>query len=358
MLNKVITIITFVGLLMVLAGCAGSPPAPPPLAEELIFYDWDADGIENVFEAFTQEYGVKIKYVTFASTEEAVKNMRAGKVYDVVVMGNPFMPALINEGLLAEIAYSNVPNFKNISANFRDLSYDSNNQHSIPYSWGTTGLVVRSDLVEEPITRWADMWDARYAGQIVNWSTTPRFFVGATLLSLGYSVNSEDPAELEAALEQLLALKPDNIWLNDEDGLKFVPFLLSGEAVMGQGWSEELWTAQEESDDVIYVLPEEGTILWGDNFVIPANSPNKYTAELFLNFILRPEISGQIVNGNYYPMANHAADSFVDEAILNDPVVYPTNEQLQNAELLLPLSPEGEALHTEIWGRFLAAPKN
>jgi len=357
-LRKNLTTIAFIGVLIVLVGCAAvaasePTPAPPQLAEELVFYDWSGDGIETVFEAFTEEYGVKIKYVTFLSTEEAVENMRAGAVYDVVVMENQFVPALRDEGLLAKIDYVNVPNFKNISANFRDLSYDPSNEHSIPYSWGTTGLVVRSDLVEEPITGWADMWDPRYAGRIVNWNTTPRFMIGATLLTLGYSVNSEDPAELEAALERLLVLKPDNIWLNDEDDL--VPFLLTGEAVMAQGWSEELWVAQEENDDVNYVLPEEGTILWGDNFVIPANSPHKYTAELFLDFILRPEISGQIVSSNYYPMANKAATEFVDPEILNDPVVYPANEAMRNAELLLPLSPEGEKLYANIWERFLAA---
>jgi len=94
--------------------------------------------------------------------------------------------------------------------------------------------------------------------------------------------------------------------------------------------------------------------LWGDNFVIPANSPDKYTAELFLNFVLRPEVAGRIVNENYYPMATEAADAFIDPEILNDPVVYPPNEDLDNAEIMLPLSPEGEKLYADIWERFLA----
>jgi spermidine/putrescine transport system substrate-binding protein len=129
----------------------------------------------------------------------------------------------------------------------------------------------------------------------------------------------------------------------------------SGEAVLGMGWSEDVWLAQEESDNIAYVLPEEGTILWGDNFIIPANSPNKYTAELFLDFLLRAEITGQIVNETYYPMPNDAAVEFIDPEILNDSVVYPTNEEMENAELLLPLSSEGEQLYAAIWERFLAA---
>ncbi len=204
------------------------------------------------------------------------------------------------------------------------------------------------------MTSWADMWDPRYTGKVTHWNTTPRYTLGAALGSLGYSINSEDPAELEEALERLLELKPNAIWLND-DVHSPAPLLVSGEAVIALGWSEDVWLAQEESDTITYVLPEEGTILWGDNFVIPANSPHKYTAELFLDFILRPEITGQIINGNYYPMPNEAANSFIDAEILNDPVVFPRNEDLQNAEILLPLSPEGEKLYAKIWERFMAA---
>jgi spermidine/putrescine transport system substrate-binding protein len=324
------------------------------MAEELLFYDWADDGIAEVFEAFTEEYGVKITYLSYEYQEDAVANMRAGEVYDVVVMENQFIPALIEEGLLAEIDFQNVPKFKNISANFRDLAHDPHNKHTIPYSWGTTGLVVRSDLTMEPVSRWADMWKPEYGGQVAIWETTPRYSLGAALKSLGYSVNSEEPAELEAALERLLELKNNGIWLTDE-WHSSAPFLASGEAVMALGWSEDVWLAQAEHEAITYVLPAEGPILWGDNFIIPANSPNKYTAELFLDFILRPEISAQIVNSNYYPMANKAADPFIDQEILNDPVVYPPNEALQNAELLLPLSESGEALYANIWDRFLAA---
>ncbi len=359
MLNQVLTTGAVIIALLTLIGCgAGATPmpspTPPPLAEELIFYDWSEDSIAEVFEAFTEEYGVNITYLSYEYQEDAVANMRAGEVYDIVVMENQFVPALIEEGLLAEIDYQNVPNFKNISANFRDLSHDSQNKHTIPYTWGTTGLVVRSDLVAEPIISWGDMWDPRYAGQVAAWETTPRYTLGATLKSLGYSVNSEEPAELEAALERLLELKGAAIWLND-DWHSSAPFLVNGEAVMALGWSEDVWLAQAENESITYILPEEGAILWGDNFVIPANSPNKYTAELFLNFILRPEISAQIVNGNYYPMANDAAISFIEPEVRTDPVVYPTNEDLENAELLLPLSAQGDKLYAEIWNRFLAA---
>ena len=359
MSRKVLTTVALVGILIALVGCEVKPtlpstPTPPPLAEELVFYDWEEDMPQFVLDAFTEEYGVKVTYLTYESQlEEAMENMRAGEVYDVVVIDNYYVPTLVADGLLAEIDYRNVPNFDNISANFRDLAYDPGNKHSVPFNWGSTGLVVRSDLLEEPVTRWADLWDPRYAGKIAVRDDEPELLY-VTLKSLGYSINSEDPNKLEAALERMLELRQAVRFVGPyaEDA---VPALLSGEAVILVGWAEDVLAAREENEAIVYVLPEEGALLWGDNFVIPANSPRKYTAEVFLNFLLRPEISAQIVNQNYYATANEAAHPFIDPDIVNDPAIFPPNEDLTNAEVYLPLSPEIDKLCIEIWERFLAA---
>ncbi len=355
MRNKLI--VAILASLTLLAACDSSEAEPtstpePMLAESLIFYDWPEDLIKVVFEEFTQEYGVQINYEVYNSSEEAIENMHNGEIYDLVVMENQYIPNLIAGGLLAEIDYRNVHNFKNISANFRNLNYDPDNKHSVPYNWGSTGILVRSDLVSQPISHWADLWDPRYAGQVAMWEL-PRYTLGVSLKSLGYSVNTENPDELEIALQHLLELKPNAAWLYEED--TSADIVVSGAAVLAVGWAYDVWAAQEQDENVIYVLPQEGPILWGDNFIIPANSPRKYTAEVFLNFLLRPEISARIINENYYPMANDAATPLVDPEILNDPVVYPTNDDLRNAEILLPLSAKGEKLYAEIWERFMAA---
>ena len=343
-------------VLSLLAAC-GSPaqlptPNPPPLAKELIFYDWAGDLIESVFDDFAEAYGIEVKYVIYETPEEAVANIRAGEQYDVVVLENEYVPSLVDEGFLARIDYRNVQNFNHISANFRDLAYDPGNRHSIPYSWGTTGLVVRTDMVEEPVNRWLDMWDPRYAGKVVGW-LIPRYTLGAALKSLGYSINSEDAGELEDALQHLIDLKPNAIWLTTEETSAY--HLASDEAVMALGWAYDAQVGQQEHEAIEYILPDDGTILWGDNFVIPANSPRKHEAELFLDFVLRPKVTAQIVSLNYYPMASEAAMPLIDPEILNDPVIYPRNEDLKNAEILLQLSPEGERLYAQIWERFMAA---
>jgi spermidine/putrescine transport system substrate-binding protein len=326
-------------------------PAEPTLAEELIFYNWKDYMPQSVLDAFTAEYGVPVRYVSYDSEEEAAQNVAAGIEYDIVILPPELLPQLIAAGHLAEIDYRNVPNFRNISANFRDLIYDPENRHSIIFHWGTTGLLVRTDLVEEPVTRWADLWDPRYAGRVGLWPIS-RSLIPIALKSLGYPANSVNPAELEAALERLIALEPDVIWWpNDSESI--VPLLVSGEAIIAYGWAYDAQLAAEAAAPISYILPEEGTFLWSDNFVIPASSRNKYTAELFINFMLRPEISAQIVNESYYPMANEAALPLIDPDILADPVIYPPGEQMALAEIIMPLNSAGESLFAAIWDRFL-----
>jgi spermidine/putrescine transport system substrate-binding protein len=335
-----------------LAGLAGLTPTPTR-ARELVYCGWSDDKIAVVADAFQDEYGAKVTHRVYETQEEAIENIRAGYTCDVADIESQLIPQMLSDSLLAEIDYRNVPNFKNVPLSFRDLSYDPRNKHTIPYGWGTTGIVVRSDRVQRPLTRWADLWDVQYAGRVVFWEI-PRYTLAVALKSLGYSANSEKRLELEAALDRLLQLKDSAIWISgDEETL--APQLVSGEAVMGYGWAYDVRTLREANVPVWYVLPEEGAVLWTDTLVIPANSPSKYTSELFLNFLLRPEISAKITNASNYPLANDAAKPLVEARLRDDSVVYPGDEQLKRVELLLPLTPEGQNLHDEIWQRFLDA---
>lgn len=350
---KKLTVLTFLIISVVMMGCVPreTAPATPAFSRELTLYCWAEYMPQSVLDAFTAEYGTKVNYLTYESMEEAVAQLRIGNKLDVVVLENDLIAPLLREGLLAELDHRNISNFKNISPNFRDLAFDPGNQHSIPYGYGTTGLVVRGDLVDAPVTRWADLWDSRYAGKVAV-RGEPYELIGVALRSLGYPLNSEDPQQLDAALSRLLDLKPI---LVDDETEKAIPVLLSGEVVMMVGWGNDALTALQENKAVTYVIPEEGTLLWGDAFVIPANSARKYTAEVFLNFLLRPEVSAQIVNEIRYANANEAAYPLIDSAIFNDPIVFPPAETVKKSDWYLPLSPAGEALYASIWERFLAA---
>lgn len=343
--------VVFLVALIFLLFPACTPIVPPP-PTELVFRNWEGDISPAILDAFETEYGITVAYLPYESQEEVVAEMRAGKVYDVVVLENQLIPDLVAHGLLAEIDYRNVPNFKNISANFRDLLHDPENRHSIPYSCGTTGLVVRSDLAAEPITRWADMWDEQYAGKVMAWPLS-RYLLGAALKSAGFSVNSESPQELEVALQRLIALRPHLI-LRDWAPAVAAPYLVSGEIIVAMGQADDVVEGRKQQPAINYVLPEEGAILWSDNFTIPAASPNKKAAEQLINFLLRADISARIANETYYWLPNDAALPYINPELRNNPVIFPPSSSLQNAEILLPLSPAGEVLYRQMWERFLA----
>lgn len=347
-----------IGVLLV-TSCAAPPsttssPTPPQPAKELTIYNWEGGLPQAILDAFTEEYGVAINYQSFVNSEEAVANVKAGNVYDVVMMDSTYIAELLTSGRLTELNPSNVPNLRNISANFRDLIYDPGNRYSVPYSWGTTGLVVRSDLFGKSVSSWNDLWEGEI-GQVGIWDD-PRSMISLTLCQLGYSVNSDKPEELEAALERLLELKQRAVFLEQFDPWTSAPVLDSGQITIALGWAYDALAGQELNSAIDYVIPQEGTLLWLETMVIPANSPNQYTAELFINFMLRPEITGQFVNEMYYAVANDPAEEFIDPAILSNPIVYPTNDMLANAELLLPLSNETQQLYDEIWKRYMDAP--
>lgn len=344
-------------LILLCSACQTLPTPPPgarepPLAREIVLYNWSDYMPQAVLDAFKEEYGTSVIIHTFESQEEAIDRIITGAVsYDLAVIEHDLLPTLISHNLLAEVNYENIPNFVNISANFRDLAVDPDNRHSVPYNWGTSGLIVRSDLAEAPITKWADLWDPRYAGKI-GIRNEPVEIISIALRSLGYPLNSEDPAQLEAALKHLLQLKKSVVFL-PADLQSSIDALNSGRIVILQGWNGDALVAREQNPAIQYVLPEEGTMLWGDNFVISAASRNQYTAELFVNFILRPEISAQIVETYFYPSANDSASRLLSPDILNDPLVYPPVDYLTTNHFYTPLSDKGSKLYKDIWKRFL-----
>ncbi len=202
-----------------MTACGDSaPPAEPaetPLSSELVFYGYPEDTPRAIFDAFTREYGVTIRYVSYDAPEESEAYIQAGQVYDVALIENQLISPLAGAGLLAEIDFANIPNFKNISANFRDLAIDPGNRYSIPCSYGTTGLVVRTDLVGDALSRFADLWDPQYAGKI-GLRAAPREIIGMTLSSLGYPFSAEDPPALDAVRKRLLELKPSVVMVDIE----------------------------------------------------------------------------------------------------------------------------------------------
>jgi spermidine/putrescine transport system substrate-binding protein len=332
-----------------IGGCSSRSQAP------LLLHDFVGDVPDAVLASFTEETGIPVTRIPYESTEEAFANLQAGKQYDLVVMENRYVPALVEAGLLAPLDYQQIPNFKNISLNFRDLIYDPGNRYSVPYTWGTTGVLVRTDLVKQPVTRWADLWQPELAGKVAIWRGQPREFIALTLKSLGYSANDESPAALAEVRTRLLELRPNILFTEDYDQVSATPVLASGQALVAMGYSADALLGRAADAPIAYVLPAEGAVLWGDNYVIPAASTNRAAAMQLLNYLLRPEVAAEIMTIGYFTSANEAARQIVDPALANDPVLYPPQEVMQATEILLPLTPDGERRYAELWDEFVKA---
>jgi len=341
---------------LVLIACTPNTPEPdnttlPPLAKSIRLHNWQDDIPQEILDQFTQETGVAIELITYESQDEAMRNLRNGEVYDVAVLNNEYVAVAISEGLLAELDYSVMTNFRNISPNFRDLAYDPQNRHSVPYNWGTFGIVINPEKVTTPITSWSDLWKDEFSGKLVIWNGI-RTSLGITLKTLGYDPNTTNLDELAQAEAKLMELRPSVLAFVGASA-DVVPLLTTGDGAIAAGYVGDIFAAQNEGVTLEYILPEEGTLLWGDNFVIPKNSPNIYTAQVFVNFLLRPESAATILEYNFYSSPNEGVAALVPEELRNDPLIFPPNSVLQNASLLLALPTDIEARHNEIWNLFV-----
>ncbi len=333
-------------------GSGALSPAPAS-SVELVVCDYPDDLPQAILEGFHAETGIRVRYQAYSGMDEAIQMLKQSKTCDLITLSNDYILEYSQAGLLAKLNKSNLPNIKNISPNFRDMVYDPQNLYTVPYHWGTTGLVYRSDLVQ--VTRWSDLWNPEIQGRVGLWREEPRDGIGLELKSLGFSVNSEDPEQVNAAVDRLVALGSRVVFLDDENQSFSADYLNAGKIVIALGWAGDATLGRKLNPAIRYLLPEDGAMLWGDNFIIPASSKNQAAAEKLLNYILRPESTAKIVNYNSYATANQAALQFITPDILNNPVIFPSEEDIRKAEICLPLTVQGEKLYKQAWGRFLAA---
>jgi len=342
----------FVGFVLVallvstLAACGGGT-AEGELAEELHIYNWSEYIDPEVYEAFEAEYGVRVIEDTFSSNEELLAKLQAGAGgYDLIVPSDYMVEIMIGEGLLAELNHDNLPNLANLSTLFQSPPYDPELAYCVPYQWGTTGIGYNSDVVEP--SSWADLFDpamaAEYEGQITMLNDS-RETIGAALKYLGYSLNTTDEAQLEEAKQVLIAVKP---YLFSFDSDQFEDLIVADEVVIGHGWSGDYFAAAEEDERIWYIIPEEGGVVWADNLCIPKTSENASTAELFINYVLQPEVAAQITNFTWYGSPVGAANEFIDPEILEEPAIYPDEEVMARLEWIQDIG-DATPLYERIW---------
>ena len=215
-------------------------------------------------------------------------------------------------------------------------------------------MIYAGDKISQPITRWADLWNLKPGEKIVGWNL-PRYMLGMTLKSLGYSINSTNPQELEHAFAKLIELKPHLVMVDWEAGVTAANIMKDPAVVAGIAESDDVSAAKSQNVKMTYILPAEGALLWGDNYVIPSASTKKEAAEKFINFLLRADIAARIITEDGYWLPNDAAMPLLDTSLRNNKVIFPDQKDIQNAEILLPLDDQGEKLYQDVWQRFLDA---
>jgi spermidine/putrescine transport system substrate-binding protein len=286
----------------------------------------------DVLDIFKEETGISVVYDTFATNEDLyVKIKQGGSSYDVIFPSDYMIERMIREDLLSKIDLNNIPMFGGVEERFLDLDYDPNNLYSVPYMWGTVGILYNTTMVDRELTAWADLWDEEFAGEIIMLNSQ-RDTLAVALKKLGYSMNSRSIKELEEAKDELIRQKPLVLaYLGEE--VKDV--MLGGEAAIAVVWSGEAAAVIKENPDLKYIIPSEGTNLWFDSMVIPKNADNKEAAEEFINFMTRPDIAAMNADYTGYSSPITEAVYLLPKEIQNSKVSYPSDEELGETEIFM-----------------------
>lgn len=292
---------------------------PSQLAAELNIFNWSDYMDPEILTQFEAECGVAVTLDTYSTNEDMIAKLLAGNSgYDLVVPSDYAVQILISENLIAELDKANIPNIKNLNPNLMGLYYDPDNKYSLPYQWGTTGLGYNvTAFPDGPPESWAAIFEPDQVCQhsgFVSMLDDEREVIGAALLYLGYSYNETSP-EAQKKAEDLLKAQKDCLTGYDSDN--FDDNLAAEEVVLAHAWSGAVATARAENENVAFTIPKEGGAIWQDNMAIPADAPRKYTAEVFINYILDPEIGAQLSNWSYYFTPNQAAEPLLDEDFYN-----------------------------------------
>ena len=330
-----------------LSGCGSANKYPNG---KVYVYNWGEYIDPETLDMFEKETGIQVIYDEFDTNETMYPKVEAGASnYDVVCPSDYMIQKMIDNDLLQELNWDNIPNAKaNIGAQYYEQSeaFDPGNRYAVPYCWGTVGILYNKTMVDEPVTSWSILWDEKYADSILMQdSVRDLFMVG--LKSLGYSMNSTDEKELNEAKDLLIQQKPlVQAYVIDQVSDK----MIGNEAALGVIYSGEAIFTQRENPDLEYVIPKEGTNVWIDGWVIPKNAANVENAEKFIDFMCRGDIA--LLNFDYitYSTPNTAAQALIeDDDIRNSKIAFPDLSQYDGLETFSYLGDDADALYNDLW---------
>lgn len=313
------------------------------------------EGTLNVNAEFTKLTGIKVNYTNFATNEELYAKLKGGGTsYDIVIPSDYMISKMIKEGMIQELDFSNIPNAGYIMPNFRNLAYDPENAYSVPYTWGTVGIIydrTMIDMDEEDID-WDILWDETYLDQILMFDNPRDAFMIAQIMQ-GYSINTEDPEQLRDCADKLKEQKHVvQAYVMDEIFDK----MGAGDALIAPYYAGDALTIMEENEDLNFVVPKSGTNLFVDAMCIPTGAKQKEAAEMYINFMCEPDIAFSNIDYICYSTPHSAAFEMLDEETQNDPVSYPNQDFIaEKTSVFVNLSDEANLLMQELWTEMKSA---
>ncbi len=316
--------------LAVLAAACGSGDSRPQVGAELRIFNWDDYFAPTTLADFEKEFGIKVHLDTFDDEAELLSTISSySSRYDLFIGSDVLIGEMVELRLVAQLDLDNIPNLANIDPAFLDLPGNPGNRYGIPYDWGTTGVMYNRACIEPQEESWALLRDPRIVGRVAM-DTDPVVVIGSTLKYLGYPLNSDDPDELDQAVRVL----------KDQIGkvqLRFIPaydarqMMKSGELCATQAYNGDAAYEMAENEDFAFFVPKEGSDIYFDMMAMPRDAKNKAGAEIFMNYVLRPEVHAAINNYTGYATPNRAAreQGLIDQVYLSDPTVYPDTDLLE-----------------------------
>ena len=311
-------------------------------------FNWEDYINDEVIALFEEETGIKVNYMRFTLNEDMLVQVRTSPgAFDVVFPSDYAIERMIAEDLLQEIDFTRVPNAENTLEWLRNPDYDPEHKYSIPYMWGTVGILYDTTKVDAPIDSWGALFDERYKGEVFMLDS-PRDTLGVALKYLGYSVNSKNPLEIQEAANLLIDQKQRGIvkaYQVDETKDKMV----AGEGTLAVVWSGDAQYAINLNPDLAYVVPKEGSNVWVDGMVIPASAANYDNALAFVDFLSRPDIAQMNAEYIEYSSPNAAAIELMGEDYLENTNLNPTQETIDNCEFFHD-NQDVKVLYDTYWG--------
>lgn len=330
-------------LTVVFAGCSSS-------SEKLYIFAYGDYFDPDIVDMFEDEYGIEVVYEEYAAPEDMYAKATSGaNDYDLICASDYIIEKMLQEDLLLPIDFANVPNFANIGDTYKEMSksFDPELQYSVPHFWGTVGILYdRTKVSDEDVQSWSVLFDERFADQIIM-PNSERDAMLPALKILGYDLNTTDTAELDEAANMLIEQKSlVQAYLLDEAARTKVS---SGNAAMAVIYNGEAYLAFEENENVAYAVPQEGTNIWMDSWVIPNTCQHKESAEKFLDFMCREDIAAMNFDYIYYSTPNQAVYDSLDADVQSEKAIFPDQSVIDNSSVFKYLGSDTEKYYTDLW---------